>query len=105
VLELGFEQILTIFLIFTESRKPVPPIPVLHSDSDTDSQDNDADVEDSDECDEDEDDEDVDEIMALDHSGQTRYGHLSPSQLRMHPNYCGTYDYKCHICGTPFFQC
>ncbi|XP_055329240.1 rho GTPase-activating protein 39-like [Paramacrobiotus metropolitanus] len=59
-----------------------------HSDLDTDSEDNDADVEDSDDFDEeDEDDDDLDEMMA-DPSGKNRYGHLSPSQLRTHPNYC-----------------
>lgn len=59
---------------------------------DTDSEDNDADVEDSDDFDEDdEDDEDLDEMMAADPSGKNRYGHLSPSQLRTHPNYCGIY--------------
>ncbi|GAU89076.1 hypothetical protein RvY_01671 [Ramazzottius varieornatus] len=64
-----------------------------HSDVESNSDDNDADVEESDEVEEvdDEDDdceeEEDDEIMALDASGQNRYGHLSPSQLRMHPNY------------------
>ena len=58
------------------------------------SDDNDADVEESDEMEDDDDDdceedEEDDEFMALDASGQNRYGHLSPSQLRMHPNYYG----------------
>ncbi|OQV12646.1 Rho GTPase-activating protein 39 [Hypsibius exemplaris] len=73
----------------SERRKAIPP-PVIqhHSDSGTDSEENDADVEDSDECEEDDDDdEDLDDISALDPSGQTRCGHLSPSQLRNHPNY------------------